>query len=127
MKQIIAKIDQRIEDIGLSFGRLQLLWIKDMLEEWCKQKVKELSDHPETPRCRVCGKPLSVQGTALGQWSMGCDGLKEGDKYEFEKGRSIADKHYSESRIYFTSSEQANAYGLSQVIFKMRRELGDNV
>lgn len=81
---------------------------------------KQLRDD-EIP-CVVCGEPLTVQNSK--DWAMGCSGYSDakGPPW-FKPGRSLADYHYSRSRIEFGNAENAEKYALRLTIQRLKVEI----
>lgn len=58
------------------------------------------------PPCHICGGELSLQGFGGGKpHSWACDGYEthnEGEPLKYKPGRSLCDRHYSDSHFYDT-------------------------
>ena len=66
------------------------------------QQLKERYAPPEIPKCRVCGRELTVQSVGGGPTIWGCTGMIDDPTGErnwiYAEGRSCADEHYERSR-----------------------------
>lgn len=111
-----------------SYERQRALWQKDV-SEWSDDDLAwmltERYKPSEIPPCRVCGGPLSIGAIGGGEptrWA--CSGMEDDPESpgnrRYKQGRTVADRHYSDSE--WVDRRQGGDSAVMELIARFRRD-----
>lgn len=88
------------------------------------RELEERYSRPEIPPCSVCGDELTMAASGPGPAVFACSGMEADpdnpDRVRYKEGRSVADDHYSKSRIEVPNLGDSRVLALIEEVRRLR-------
>lgn len=93
-----------------------------------KQALRKRYSAKPTPKCDICGAKMTIQRMSGSRVTYGCSGaIYDETGCHYAEGRSLADKHYEQSRVTVTDESDPDVLALLDELEAKDRRIEEEI